>query len=395
MADIDRASGRNVLRGAVLAAEQLNAEGGILGRNVTIVSEDNDAGTAPYDISSSVNALIKLITVDKADYVISGPAGTIDVLLPYQDICFEQKKIQFSVGTVADNLTQRVIDNYERYKYYFRHGSNATTTSDGMLGDILAVGKHTGFTRVALLFDSTTAMAKSITTNLKNTLPENGFEVVYSNFYLPTTKDWGSYFAAIEESGAQILFPFILSQPLSMSLIAEWYNRRSPVVVWGRLAGSEEPDFWNLTEGKCDTVSFVSSPVISGYPFTNKTMPMREAYIQRWGEIPGSGSFGAYDILRTILPDAIKRAGTYETETVIKALEATDLETSTARHFKFTTSHDTYYGGTINDPSSDYSIVIFFQWQNATQVPVKPESLMKEAGATYKYPPWQGPWSNK
>jgi hypothetical protein len=49
---------------------------------------------------------------------------------------------------------------------------------------------------------------------------------------------------------------------------------------------------------------------------------------------------------------------------------------------------------TPNNPAEDYMVMCIFQWQNGIQVPVKPEAIMKEAGATYKYPSWHGPWSD-
>jgi len=97
-----------------------------------------------------------------------------------------------------------------------------------------------------------------------------------------------------------------------------------------------------------------------------------------------------------ILPDTIKRAGTTETEAVIKALEATNVETSLARHFVFTTNHDIMVGtDSPNNPAEDYLVMMIFQWQNGKQVPVRPEAIMREAGVTYKYPSWHGPWDNK
>jgi ABC-type branched-subunit amino acid transport system substrate-binding protein len=230
-------------------------------------------------------------------------------------------------------------------------------------------------------------------TELKISLPKNGFEVVYANSYTADVKDWTSYFAAIESAGAQILVPFITNEQLGISFVREWYNRQSPVVVWGVLSAAQEHDFWEVTEGKCDTVSFGGSHIVSGYPLTNRTLPTRELYFQRWGETLSGVSASAYDTLRFILPDAIKRAGTFETEAVIKTLETTDIETSMARHFMFTSSHDVMVGGTINEPSSDYTVMFIFQWQNGTQVPMRPEQIMKEAGATFKYPPWDGPWN--
>ena len=90
----------------------------------------------------------------------------------------------------------------------------------------------------------------------------------------------------------------------------------------------------------------------------------------------------------------VRRAGTTETEAVIKALEKTDVETTTARHFVFTSSHGVFIGmAGPNRPDADYMLVLLFQWQNGTQVPVYPEEIMEEAGTTYKYPPWEGVWT--
>jgi branched-chain amino acid transport system substrate-binding protein len=390
--DLDHASGRSTLRGAILAAEQINAEGGILGRNITIISEDDDSSTPPNDIAIALNALTKLITIDKADYIISSATGST-IITPSQDIAAEHKKIMFSTTSSIDNYTQRVLDNYEKYKYCFRVSPpNASTISAGMLGDILTVVKYTGFTKVALLFQDNTG-AKQTLSILTKTLPTKGVQIVYNNLLTPTTTDFTSYFAAIEAAGAEILFPYVVGSQ-RIPFVKEWYERQSPFVVWGVLSG--DSDFWDLTDGKVDTVSCAEAPTVSGYPLTNKTLPTREAYIQRWGEVPGQPSVGAYDLVRFILPDAIKRAGTTETEAVIKTLESTNVETSSARHFVFTSSHDIMVGSdTPNNPAEDYYLVMIFQWQNGTRVPVKPEGIMKEAGVSYKYPSWSGPWDNK
>ena len=391
--DLDMTGGKAAWRGATLAAEQINGEGGILGRNITIVAEDDDSETWPYDVTVATNALTKLITVDKADYVISSAALEF-LVIPYQDISAEHKRIMFSIGAMLDNYTQRVLDNYDKYKYTFRtYSANATSIFGGMVGDVITVGKYTGFTKVALLFDDF-PVGKATESGLKQVLPQYGFEVVYSSTYNMGATDFTSNLAAIEASGAQILVPFILGETGSISFVKEWYERQSPFIVWGALA--LPVDSWKLTEGKCNTVSFAGNPAISGYPLTNRTLPTREALIQRWGEVPSGLDVGAYDTLRFILFDAIKRAGTIETEAVIRTLETTNVETSSARHFVFTSSHDVMFGsGAPNNRAEDYMVVCTFQWQNGTLVPMTPEAIMKEAGATYKFPTWHGPWDNK
>ncbi len=390
LADLD-AGGKAIWRGALLAAEQINAHGGILGRNLTVIGEDDDSLTSG-DVAIGMNALTKLITVDEADYVIA--TGGVN-LLAYQDLCCEHKKIFFSVATTVDAYSQRVLDNYEKYKYSFRsYPANDSTASAGLLGDIIAVGNLTGFTKVALLFDDF-PMGKAIASDLSKSLPNHGFEVVYNASYPLGIADFTSRLAAIETSGAEILVPFIVVGG-DVAFVKEWFNRQSPFVVWGVLGSAAGPKGWELTEGKCDTVSFAGLPAVAGYPLTNKTLPAREAYIKRWEEVPSSSAVAAYDALRFILSDAIKRAGTTETEASIKALETTDVETTSAHHFKFTSSHDVFTPENRNNPAEDsleYLLMGIFQWQNGTQVPMHPEQIMKEAGATYKYPPWKGPWS--
>jgi hypothetical protein len=180
---------------------------------------------------------------------------------------------------------------------------------------------------------------------------------------------------------------------VSTAFVKEYAERQSPFVVWGFLSGAGDSDFWNLTEGKCDSVSFVGYPVISGYPLTSKTIPTREAFIERWGGVPNGDAVGTYDLVRFILPDALKQAGTIENGAVIAALEQTDVETSLAKRSVFTSTHDVLMGPAgPNRPEEDYLLVCLFQWQDGKQVPVYPIELMEQAGASYMYPPWRGPW---
>jgi ABC-type branched-subunit amino acid transport system substrate-binding protein len=210
--------------------------------------------------------------------------------------------------------------------------------------------------------------------------------------------DFTSQFAAIEASGAEILVPIIVTQGGSF-FVNEWYEQQSPFLVWGIIPTVERGDSWNLTEGKCEYVSSSGLSIAAGYPFTDKSLPTRAAFIQRWGAPPLDTAAAAYDTVRFILPDAIKRAGTTETQAVIKKLETTDVETSMARHFALTLSHD--FMMTFADPENPAALneghvmYMTFQWQNGIQVPVYPEKIMNDAEATYKYPPWKGPWSDK
>jgi len=390
--DLDNPVGKAVLQAAVLAVEQTNAEGGVLGRNLTVVAEDDDSETPPLDISVASNALTKLITVDKVDYIVTSNAVSP---LVFQDIAAEHKKILFSVWASGSELVQRVVDDYDRYKYFFKiFAPNSTSVRQHLVGSLITLKNYTGFTKVAILVQDIPTFRESAS-NWSSTLPQYGFDVVYSGTVLVSATDFTSQFAAIEASGAEILVPVMVTQQGTF-FVEEWYDRQSPFVIWGILPTVQNSNAWNWTEGKCEFVSSNGMPAVAGYPWTNKSLPTRTAFIQRWGENPSDIAVAAYDTVRFILTDAIKRAGTTETQAVIKTLETTDVETSMARHFVFTSSHDMMMTfADPNDPTAiDEGHVMYmsFQWQDGTQVPVYPEEIMKEVGATYRYPPWKGPW---
>jgi branched-chain amino acid transport system substrate-binding protein len=393
-ADIDNAVGKGCLQAATLAAEQINAEGGVLGRNLTVVAEDDDL-ESDGDVAVASNALTKLITVDKADYVVT--CGGTNTLV-YQDIAAEHKKILISVWASGDEIIQRVSDNYDKYKYFFKvWAPNTTSVSHHIVSSLITLKNYTGFTKIALLDQTSTGSSTSLGVLVSSALPQYGFEIVYTGSVSYSTTDFTSNLAAIEASGAEILVPIIVTQA-GIFFVEEWHERQSPFLVWGILPMAQRSDSWNITEGKCEYVSSNGLPVVAGYPFTSKSLPTRIAFTQRWGQPPSDIAAAAYDTVRFILPDAIKRAGTTETQASIRALEKTDVETSMARHFAFTSSHDLMMTFADSDTQAalDEGHVMFmtFQWQNGIQVPVYPKETMEKAGAAYQFPPWRGAWSD-
>ena len=73
LGDIDLMVGQSAFRGALLAAEQINSEGGLLGRKIEIIGADSDSSN--YDVAVATSALNKLITLDKVDYIIASDGG--------------------------------------------------------------------------------------------------------------------------------------------------------------------------------------------------------------------------------------------------------------------------------------------------------------------------------
>jgi branched-chain amino acid transport system substrate-binding protein len=388
LADLDGLQGKMVWQGILLAAEQLNEEGGILGKKIVVVGEDHDIDGRIDEILIS-SALNRLITFHQVDFVI-GQAGRMAGAVVQEIIA--QHKILFIDINGGDENPQRVLNDYDKYKYFFSTNYNDTTNLNGATDSFVVLRENTGFNKVGLVGEY---WSEDILDGLEYLLPEvYGFEVVYKSLVPYDAFEFSSYFAAAEAAGVEILVPLIIFDG-GIPFVKEYHDRQSPLFIYGgSIGGVGDPESWEWTDGKCEYVCVTNTPIVAGYPFTNKTLSTQEAYFNRWGEnIDGPGTI-AFDDLRYILADAIERAGTIETDAVLEALEETSIETSNSRNFVFTESHTVMMGENPNDPNISYSIMMLFQWQNGMLVPVYPMELMEEAGATYIYPDWPGPWNN-
>jgi branched-chain amino acid transport system substrate-binding protein len=394
LADLDAFTGKRVLQSAILAAEHLNAKGGILGREVEIIGEDTDEETA-RDLTVISSALTRLLTLDEVDFVITSGSG--DKAYMIQDLCFEHKKILISFAGSEVNMTQRVIDDYDKCKYYFRYGwGNTTHLASETIDELLHVREITGFNNVGYLVDDHVWNLENRKT-LERVLPENGFNLVYKGKFPPVdTFDFSSYFAAAEEAGVEILVPMSIYDS-GIPLVKEYHNRQSPMLIYGgAIIRTSSMESWEQTDGKCAyTVNRIQGVTI-GYPITNQTLQFHDSYIQKWGEAPSFHGGFTYDIIRFFLSEAIERAGTTETEDVIKALEEIEVETTAARKFTFTSSHDILYQEAMISNPDDYGpIGSLFQWQeDGSLIPIYPKWLMEEAEATITFPDWPGPWDD-
>jgi len=393
LTDIDGASGKHILQGAVLAAEQVNAEGGILGRQVEVIGEDTDFESG-IDLTKINSALTRLLTVDDVDFVMG--LATAEMGFMIQEVIAEHKKIYIACGGIPEELTQRVIDDYDTYKYFFHLGPNSTVLRKLTIDGLLHVREITGFNNVGYLFDDHQYCAE-LGDSLDNMLPELGFNLVYKGKFPPfSTFDFSSYFAAAEAAGVEILMPQSIFDS-GIPLVKEYYDRQSPMILYGGfISRAGYLESWEETGGKCVYSTSNIEGVTVRYPVTSKTVSFHDSYVERWGMAPFFLGANSYDFIRFILFDALEKAGTTETEEVVKALEKGEVETTMARKDTFASSHSVFWGeGPVDNPDDYSPLGSKFQWQeDGSLIPIFPKWLMEEANATLTYPPWPGPWDN-
>ena len=95
--------GKGHWNGATMAAEELNAKGGIqVGTKkmkIQLIQADSNEF---LNVTDATNAMERLITKDKVDFVVGG--FRTEAVLPMQDIAMENKKIFIGVGAAHDEL---------------------------------------------------------------------------------------------------------------------------------------------------------------------------------------------------------------------------------------------------------------------------------------------------
>jgi ABC-type branched-subunit amino acid transport system substrate-binding protein len=391
LTDIDGASGKHILQGAVLAAEHLNAEGGILEKQVKIIGEDTDFESG-LDLTKINSALTRLLTVDDVDFIIGLAAGEMGFMI--QDTIAEHKRIYIALGGIPEELTQRVIDNYDEYKYFFHLDPNSTVLDRQILDMLLHAREITGFNNVGYLLDDHPYTVTA--PEYLEMLPELGFNLVYGSKFPPfNTFDFSSYFAAAETAGVEILVVLSIFDS-GIPLLKEYYDRQAPMLVYGGyISKMSFMESWEQTGGKCTYSTLNIHGATIGYPVTSKTVAFHDSYVERWNMAPFSLGASSYDIIRFVLSEAIERARTTETEEVITALEEIAVETTAARKFAFASSHAALFLESMGNPDDYGAIATLFQWQeDGSLIPIYPKWLMEEAGVTYSFPDWAGPWDN-
>jgi len=111
--------GQGQWNGAELAAEQINAEGGIRVGNrkmkIQVIKADSNEF---FSVPDAVNAMERLVLKDKVDFVAGG--YRTEAVLAMQDIAMDNKLIFIGSGAAHPELCLRVAKDYDRYKYWFR-----------------------------------------------------------------------------------------------------------------------------------------------------------------------------------------------------------------------------------------------------------------------------------
>ncbi len=111
--------GKGHWNGATMAADEVNARGGVKVGDKKMKIELVKADSNEFlNVTDATNAMEMLLSRDKVDFVVGGFRS--EAVFAMQDIAMDYKKIFIGTGASHSKLCLRLAEDYDRYKYWFR-----------------------------------------------------------------------------------------------------------------------------------------------------------------------------------------------------------------------------------------------------------------------------------
>ena len=364
--------GRDAIDGARMAIDEINARGGVLGRQLTMVVAD-EGEAASEGPKVGIAAINKLTGEEHVDVLIGGyDSGVTLGELPH---IARAKTIFLGIGSASPSIQQKVKDGYDRYKYIFRvNPINSAKQADGLIDYIKGKLKgELGYSKIAILGENA-KWVQDMVPMLKKGAIDAGLEVPIAEFFDVQTADFSPIFTKVKESGSQYLL-IIISHAASDVFVKQWYDAKVPVPIGGIDVKGQDANFFKRVDGKA--IGEVSTNLVLRAPLTDKTVGWWDGFVKLYGRPPVYTAGGAYDAVY-IYADALTRARRSDSDAVIKALETTDYVGVRGR-VQFDALHEVKDGpGFVNE--------LFVQWQHdGDRVVIWPKSVA--TGAMIN-PPW-------
>src|SRR6202045_4156384 len=138
IAEAQAVSGSSIPQAAQLAADEINAAGGVNGKKIEIVTYDNHSSAA-----ESVRAFQRAANEDHVNAVIASYIS--EVVLALEPWAGRLKTVMVTPGAASDVITQNIAKDYDHLKYTFHGYLTSTSIADLVCAaakDLLATELH-------------------------------------------------------------------------------------------------------------------------------------------------------------------------------------------------------------------------------------------------------------
>ena len=291
--------GQSAINGVLMAAYEINDRGGISGRKIDVVIED-DRGSP----EEAARLTAKLIDQDKVIAIIAG--GTSNVSLAAAPKA-QSSHVPFISSSATDPAVTQTGD------YIFR-----ACFVDSFQGEVMAsFAIHTlKAQKAAVLFDFNSTYGRGLTSFFTQSFQKFGGKIVSEQTYTQGDPDFKGQLSTIRSAEPDVIYiPGYYGDVALIAKQARMIGLTQPLLGGD---GWDAPELWGLG-GDALNGSYISTHYSIDDPSPAIQMFV-EGYKQRYGNLlPDAHAALAYDAAR-LLFDAISRAGTNDKSKLRDAL---------------------------------------------------------------------------
>ncbi|ARP87935.1 ABC transporter substrate-binding protein [Bordetella genomosp. 9] len=278
--------GISIRNGFQLAAEEINAAGGINGNKISLVIEDEQGKK-----EEAINVFKKLIFQDKV-LMVFGP--TLSNSAQAADpIAQAAKTVAFGTSNTADGITS--IGNY-----IFR---NSVTEADVLPATLTTVKNKVGLKNVAVLYGNDDVFTKSGYDNFKKALEDLKIPVTTTETFAKGDVDFKAQLTKIKGTNPDaIVLSALLAEGGPIMVQARQLGLNVPIIGGN---GMNSVKIFELAPGSASNNLWIGSP----WSIENKTpenTKFIDAYKAKYNVAPDQFSAQAYDAMY-IVAQALKK----------------------------------------------------------------------------------------
>ena len=386
-APIPRAStyGQNGERSMILAAEQINAAGGIkVGGQMRPIkleiadTRDEEPGVPTSEVLLAIEKLI----LDKKTKILAGGPCMSECSLAALDLYPKYKTLDIvNIGTWTPAWHKKTASNPETYKYSFRLSGHVVYWVKDLVRLLNNLKATYGFDKMYITV-AEAAHTKAAGAAVKKGAVASGWKVVGEEVHPLATTDFFMMLRDVKKSGAQVLFIWDHT-PEALGMIKQWHDLKIPAAAIGFVGPTDDPGMWKQTGGKVSHLVEVGGEggTLPGQQITPLTEPFFNAYKKRWGVEPRGAANGPGYTVLYMLKEAIEKTDSLDPDRLIPAIEQTDMITVSGRLRFDKKSHQAIYG---TNPKETL-VGQYLQWQDGKRVTIWPAEI---ASGKYQLPPW-------
>jgi branched-chain amino acid transport system substrate-binding protein len=289
--------GQGTHNGIMLAVDEINASGGLLGKPVRLVAEDDEGNQ-----DEAVSVVKKLIDRDNVVGVLGEVASTRS--LAGGGVCEQEGVPMISPSSTNPDVTKG-------RKYVFR--VCFTDDFQGSVGAKFAIKKN--WKRVAVLSSSNSDYSKKLSQFFRDTFTGLGGQVVADESYSDGDKEFKAQLTRIQSTNPDAVY------------LPGYYTEIDLILRQARDLGFTVPFFGGDGWDGCELDAQSEGCCFTNHYSPEDTRPSVQAFIADYktkygGTVPDAFGITGYDAARVMF-DAIKRAGSTNRDAIRDAIAQT------------------------------------------------------------------------